>query len=270
MDNLGKYLLSRCVSEINSGEVREISTLLSKPVDLPCENPTKAYWQHPPHDIAQHQSHELPSSCDFLVIGSGMTGLAAAKYLLETNDEARIVVLEARAICSGATGRNGGHLKSSAVLDFAANTERFGEEQARKIQAYQSMTCARVRQVAEQYCAMESEIRQVNSIGVFEDSELMKHALCTIDQFRGGENKDSTDYGVVNAQVCKSLLKAFAITDYLGIWYSRGCRRNLIFSWSNVAVSFGYKCLGGVAESTSYTTFSRSLHARDVCQDSTQ
>lgn len=49
----------------------------------------------------------------------------------------RIVVLEARAICSGATGRNGGHIKASPHEVFAALRRKLGARRAAELVRFQ-------------------------------------------------------------------------------------------------------------------------------------
>ena len=85
------------------------------PPGLPREHPTTAYWQDPPSDIADlRTTPDLPSSADFVVIGSGISGACIAYNLLRKRPDASVVVLEARQACSGATGRNGGHTKAAS------------------------------------------------------------------------------------------------------------------------------------------------------------
>ena len=49
-------------------------------------------------------------SCDYAIVGSGWTGLAAAHRLAEQQPDARIVVLDAGLVGYGAAGRNSGFL----------------------------------------------------------------------------------------------------------------------------------------------------------------
>jgi glycine/D-amino acid oxidase-like deaminating enzyme len=49
-------------------------------------------------------------TADFLVIGAGFAGLAAAHRLSQLNPEARIVLLEARRVGEGPAGRNSGFM----------------------------------------------------------------------------------------------------------------------------------------------------------------
>ncbi|KAI5476862.1 FAD dependent oxidoreductase [Pseudohyphozyma bogoriensis] len=78
---------------------------------------------------------------DVVVIGTGVTGTMAADRLVEVLAEeervagddggkVKVVVLEAREFCSGATGRNGGHLTPLPRLEFAALVKKDGVEDA--------------------------------------------------------------------------------------------------------------------------------------------
>jgi hypothetical protein len=79
------------------------------PVSLPRANPTISYWQDPSDpEIADYLSSEqVPEAADTVIIGSGITGSFVAWNLFQSPDHGRIVMLEARQACSGATGRNG-------------------------------------------------------------------------------------------------------------------------------------------------------------------
>jgi hypothetical protein len=80
------------------------------PVQLPLANPTISYWQDPPDaTLADYLSSEtVPETADTVIIGSGITGSSIAYNLLNSSKSAgKVVLLEARQACSGATGRNG-------------------------------------------------------------------------------------------------------------------------------------------------------------------
>lgn len=77
---------------------------------MPVANYTEPYWRCELHPVDDHRSSEaLPSECDVAIIGSGMAGVATAYHLCEQTkgNEPSILMLEARQVCSGATGRNG-------------------------------------------------------------------------------------------------------------------------------------------------------------------
>ncbi|TVY88851.1 putative amidase, partial [Lachnellula willkommii] len=80
---------------------------------LPTPNSTKSYWHRDPSKVlfGHRTTPSLPTKADLVIIGSGISGAAAAHFLHE-NDKGKhldIVMLEAREACWGATGRNGGH-----------------------------------------------------------------------------------------------------------------------------------------------------------------
>jgi len=86
---------------------------------FPVPNSTLPYWRSDLHWIDSYQSTEqLPKECDVLIIGSGLSGVSTAYHLLDDNPSPpSIVLLEAREVCSGATGRNGGHLFAPLYVD---------------------------------------------------------------------------------------------------------------------------------------------------------
>jgi len=49
-------------------------------------------------------------SCDYLVVGAGFAGLAAARRLRQLDADARIVILEAQQVATGPAGRNSGFM----------------------------------------------------------------------------------------------------------------------------------------------------------------
>lgn len=80
---------------------------------LPGPNPCKSYWiEAAKSPLRNHRSTEtLPETTDVVIIGGGYAGASTA-YWLDKNTKGHakqpsMLLLEAREICSGATGRNG-------------------------------------------------------------------------------------------------------------------------------------------------------------------
>ncbi|KAH7073893.1 FAD dependent oxidoreductase [Paraphoma chrysanthemicola] len=94
-----------------------ITTTATSRQILPVPNPVPSYWLSQPSPHANLRSTpRLPETCAIAIIGSGMAGMLTLYHILATTSAARnplphIVLLDARALCSGATARNGGHAK---------------------------------------------------------------------------------------------------------------------------------------------------------------
>ncbi|KAJ5505030.1 hypothetical protein N7463_007904 [Penicillium fimorum] len=103
----------------------------------PAAGYTQSFWRTQPDSLDKHQSTpDLPEEADILIIGGGYVGASAAYRLLVENPQnptPRVVLVEARELCSGATGRNGGHLRPDIYSATALFTERYGIEAAAEI-----------------------------------------------------------------------------------------------------------------------------------------
>lgn len=76
---------------------------------LPTKDSTASFWHSEPSTLLldHRTTPELPSYADVVIVGSGITGASAARFLAEDERAkgASIVMLEARQACWGATGR---------------------------------------------------------------------------------------------------------------------------------------------------------------------
>ncbi|KAJ9639838.1 hypothetical protein H2204_003631 [Knufia peltigerae] len=100
---------------------------------LPVENATTPFWLEPVVQHAHHQSPSLSQTADVVILGSGITGISTALHLSRIAPELKIVMLEARDLTSGATGRNGGHIKAVPWKDYGDIKQTLGRESAIKI-----------------------------------------------------------------------------------------------------------------------------------------
>src|SRR5689334_12258385 len=95
---------------------------------VPQERTTNSFWLKAPHPQLQNtQSTELPLTADIAIIGSGISATSVARTLLQHNAQSKILMLDARDICSGATGRNGGHCLET-MEDYLKLRETYGQQ----------------------------------------------------------------------------------------------------------------------------------------------
>ncbi|KAK8864743.1 hypothetical protein IAR55_001999 [Kwoniella newhampshirensis] len=78
-------------------------------------------------------TEDVPIEADVVVVGSGLSGALVALSLLEgPMPPQSVVMLEARELCSGATGKNAGHCKPDIWRGFNHYAELFGAQEALK------------------------------------------------------------------------------------------------------------------------------------------
>ncbi|KAF8233887.1 FAD dependent oxidoreductase [Tricholoma matsutake] len=150
---------------------------------LPVPNSTQSFWLNTPgaNPLANEGSHgPLTTDADICIIGSGITGVSTAYHLAKQLDQVdrpiKTVILEAREFCSGATGRNGGHLIPNFFFGFQKHILDYGVEEAKKIYGI------------EQYTEMELlKIVEENSLGETIDLSSGAHLMLFIT------DKEETD-----------------------------------------------------------------------------
>ena len=91
----------------------------------------KSYWHDTAPRFEKQSTAPLEGHYDVAVIGGGFTGLGAALQLAKAG--AKVVVLEAGTVGSGASGRNGGHLNNGLAHSFISAKAELGVERAKAL-----------------------------------------------------------------------------------------------------------------------------------------
>ncbi|MEJ5225928.1 MAG: FAD-dependent oxidoreductase [Anaerolineales bacterium] len=86
------------------------------------------YWLDDPARPDPAPSLTETTDTDLLIVGGGFTGLWAALLTKEENPARDVVLLEARRIADGASGRNGGFVAASLTHGFANGFQRWPRE----------------------------------------------------------------------------------------------------------------------------------------------
>ena len=127
------------------------------PPIYPVPDASPSWWLRGAELQDTRTTAELPESCDYCVIGAGLTGAAAARRLATLGKN--VVVIEARGVAGGASGRNGGHLYEAASDDYTALAARHGDAVAKDLLSFQDDTVqAMIDRVAELDLADRAEL----------------------------------------------------------------------------------------------------------------
>jgi hypothetical protein len=216
--------------------------LLADP-GLPNHNPTESYWQHVPHPLSEIQSPTLPDNTDIVVIGSGITGTSVAKFLLEGRPDTNVTILEARTLCSGATGRNGGHLVTFGGAGYSSLKRVHGPEMAVKILRFAQDTYDAVLREARDHASEESEMRIVARVRAFGDLKSFEEVKRSVGEYEQDYPEYRGRLSFVDEEqaheVCNSMLKVRGVSELIAcpeIWSPWRCRRCAVSSSSILAV----------------------------------
>ena len=104
---------------------------------FPSPNSTHPFWHSQPHLHTNHRSEWPAGVSDIVIIGAGITGMNLVCTLLKKQPKLRIVVIEARGLCSGTTSCNGRHCKTMTWAMWEERKHSFGIEEAMHISAFE-------------------------------------------------------------------------------------------------------------------------------------
>ncbi|KAH7920486.1 FAD dependent oxidoreductase [Leucogyrophana mollusca] len=196
---MGNCVSRQCTASINGPVAGQGGT--NAPLGLPSNDPTVSFWTVPPSSIANHRSQAtLPSHADIVIIGSGITGTSFARTVLSHGEPVHIVMLEARETCSGATGRNGGHINAPTYHDYSAMKRQFGIDMAKAIMRFRLSHLEEMKRVAaEEHLVEESQCREVEAVDVYFDQGLFEKAKRKLEVYRRDMPVESSSYRVFEA-----------------------------------------------------------------------
>lgn len=157
---------------------------------LPVPAPTSPYWlDDPPYpELVDIQSSALPGEADIVIVGSGIAGAAVAWSVLHEchakGQRPRVVVLEARQLCSGATGRNGGHIKASPHELFALMGRLLPAERAAELVRFQLRHLDALVGLCRAEGIEVAECREVETVDLYIDGDGFRRAVGEVEVLR--------------------------------------------------------------------------------------
>src|SRR5271167_4504445 len=106
------------------------------------------YWLETVSIPAGDSARPLPETIDVAVIGSGVTGLSAARVLAKRN--VSVAVLEAETLGWGASSRNGGMVLTGMKLPVPTLISRYGREPVQRMYAASLASIDLVEQIVKE------------------------------------------------------------------------------------------------------------------------
>jgi hypothetical protein len=172
------------MGELNdTGVVQRLAARLGRDPGFPVDKPTESFWQVPRHSFADRQSETLPNEADVVIIGSGITGISIARHIASLRPSVKIAMLEARSAISGATGRNGGHIKAVPWADYSILKEVIGKESAMRVTkfrlAHLDALVAEAEELGE--AGRVGLVRRVQGVSAVFDSEAWQAAKVKLE-----------------------------------------------------------------------------------------
>ena len=87
----------------------------------------EVFWKNPDYKVRKELKED--TSCDYLIVGGGVTGVSAAYFLAKAGAK-NIIVVEKQQIGSGATGKAAGTLVTRGETDLTELIAKYGEKEA--------------------------------------------------------------------------------------------------------------------------------------------
>lgn len=237
---------------------RALDRALSDPGVPSSHETTKSFWLNDCDPLlSTKQSPALPQAADIVIIGSGITGISVAHSILEDSDtwsensttslKPRVLVLEARDFCSGATGRNGGHILETAD-DFGHLETTHGTEAAIKLTNFRLSQRGALLETARKLGIIgECQARNVEFVGAFFDEEEWRDAKARVQRLKSVMPKETEAWRMLDRDevpkvstfadlLCAHTQLCLTSMRVTGLLYAACSRPHAWPSWSTMAL----------------------------------
>ena len=154
---------------------------MSEP-QFPVPDPVQSFWTSSPDPLDEYRSStKLPQQCAVLIIGAGYAGTSTAYHLMQNGfDMSSVLLLEARQICSGATGRNGGHVKPDTYFNVPKYSQLYGVKAAAEIAKFETSQVLAVKELVERE-KLNCDFQLTRGVDVYLDEGFAKR---TADSYK--------------------------------------------------------------------------------------
>jgi hypothetical protein len=186
------YISTISILAALSHEFNQALQRASQSPGLPRPEPAETYWlKDPPYpNLVDVSSPSLPQTADVAIIGSGIAGAAIARSLLHERRRRnidineKVVVLETRQLCSGATARNGCHIKPTVYECFHLFSKHFSKDRAAALARFQSLHIECLIELCKNEGIESAEARQVETADIFLDNKTFFKAVADVEELK--------------------------------------------------------------------------------------
>ncbi|KAH8169238.1 FAD dependent oxidoreductase domain-containing protein [Sarocladium implicatum] len=187
----------------------------------PVPNPIPSFWTKNPQELDDFRStDQLPTHADIVVVGAGFAGVATAYHILKDHPHPpSTVLLEARKVCNGASGRNGGHTKPDTYFNVPKYTKLYGAHAAAELAAFEASHVHLMKDLVESE-GLDCDFHLTRAVDVYLDPEhaeqteaayrkLLRDGVVDLRDVAFTPKKDAERIsGVKGAQACFSFTAA--------------------------------------------------------------
>ncbi|KAL2830935.1 FAD dependent oxidoreductase-domain-containing protein [Aspergillus pseudoustus] len=150
---------------------------------LPRPNPTQPFRLTDPSPISKLQS-PWNANADIIIIGSGMTAVSLTRSLYAHNPKLNITIVEARDLCSGATGRNGGHCQVMSPGVWFERERAYGTAEALRVMRFEHSHLDELVQASREN-GIQCDLRLHEGLDVYHDEHDFERAVRALEAMRG-------------------------------------------------------------------------------------
>ena len=167
------------------------------PVGPPVANPLPSYWHNPKSPLAnviEPETDKPAEPYDYAIIGSGICGTMVAYYALQTHPGARVVMFEAREVCSGATGRNGGHTKAASYRSYLQHMQALGQDEALRIARMEYANILETHRLAREL-NVDCESAICDTVDLIYDQQTFDSGKEAVEKLRADATEEERETG---------------------------------------------------------------------------
>lgn len=149
---------------------------------VPVRNPTQPYWLTEPSKISKLQS-SWHDEAEIVIVGSGITSASLVRSLYARRPDLKIIVVEARDLCSGATGRNGGHIKVMSPGVYLERMQQYGRQEAIRLTQFEHSHLDEIDACVKEN-NIQCDLRRLEGLDCYHDPVIFNRAISALEDMR--------------------------------------------------------------------------------------